>query len=148
MTFNFQIMQYLITGGALTGSILVIVACCSAVSYAIKRRKQKNLSPTDISIQAKYLDTSRQISLMQDQRTTTQSDVLTPRQSETQTSQLFCETSFSSPSIGVSEDPLPTSSRSECYLFSTRMPLPLTAVKILNFKSLFSLLEVSLSEII
>ena len=104
-------MQYLITGGALTGSILVIVACCSAVSYAIKRRKQKNLSPTDISIQAKYLDTSRQISLMQDQRPTTQSDVLTTRPSETQTSQLFCETSFSSPSIGVSEDPLPTSSR-------------------------------------
>ncbi len=48
-------MQYLITGGALAGSILVIVACCSAVSYAIKRRKQKNLSPTDISIQTKYL---------------------------------------------------------------------------------------------
>ena len=108
-------MQYLITGGALAGSVLVLVACCSAVTYAIKRRKQKNLSPTDISIQTKYLDTSRQISLMHDsQRTTTiqNIDVLTQqRQSETQTSQLFCETSFSSPSIGVSEDPLPTSSR-------------------------------------
>jgi hypothetical protein len=60
-------MQYLITGGALAGSVLVLVACCSAVSYAIRRRKQKHLSPADISIATKYLDTSRQISLMQDQ---------------------------------------------------------------------------------
>jgi hypothetical protein len=51
----FQIMQYLITGGALAGSVLVLVACCSAISYAIKRRKQKNLSPTDVSIATKYL---------------------------------------------------------------------------------------------
>jgi len=48
-------MQYLITGGALAGSVLVLVACCSAISYAIKRRKQKNLSPTDVSIATKYL---------------------------------------------------------------------------------------------
>ena len=128
-------MQYLITGGALAGSVLVLVACCSAISYAIKRRKQKGLSPVDISIQAKYLDTSRQISMMQHNTlpATTRNDVmLPPRQShnnisahqrhndillspqrqsgcDTQTSQLFCETSFSSPSLGVSEDPLPSS---------------------------------------
>ena len=129
-------MQYLITGGALAGSVLVLVACCSAITYAIKRRKQKGLSPTDISIQTKYLDTSRQISLMQNQQhntlsASTQNDVLMQqrqshnnlsahqrqspndimRQSgcDTQTSQVFCETSFSSPSLGVSEDPLPSS---------------------------------------
>ena len=129
-------MQYLITGGALAGSVLVLVACCSAITYAIKRRKQKGLSPTDISIQTKYLDTSRQISLMQNQQhntlsASTHNDVLMQqrqshnnlsahqrqspndimRQSgcDTQTSQVFCETSFSSPSLGVSEDPLPSS---------------------------------------
>ena len=130
-------MQYLITGGALAGSVLVLVACCSAITYAIKRRKQKGLSPTDISIQAKYLDTSRQISLMQNQQhntlsASTHNDVLMQQQRQsynnlsahqrqspndimrqsgcdTQNSQVFCETSFSSPSLGVSEDPLPSS---------------------------------------
>ena len=80
-------MQYLITGGALAGSVLVLVACCSAISYAIKRRKQKGLSPTDISIQSKYLDTSRQISLMQNHQhntlpASTHNDVLMQRQSQ------------------------------------------------------------------
>jgi hypothetical protein len=120
-------MQYLITGGALAGSVLVLVACCSAITYAIKRRKQKGLSPADVSIQTKYLDTSRQISLMHDHhRPTTHDDETTHRQSgcdtqtsqvfqtssgHVETSQIFCETSFSSPSLGVSEDPLPSSSR-------------------------------------
>ena len=57
-----QIALYLIIAGALVGTVLVLVVCCSAVGCAQRRRARKAFSSSNAAIHEKYLDTARSIS--------------------------------------------------------------------------------------
>ena len=58
----FQIALYLIIAGALVGTVLILVVCCSVVSCAQKRRARKAFSSSNVAIHEKYMDTARSIS--------------------------------------------------------------------------------------
>ena len=58
----FQIALYLIIAGALVGTVLILVVCCSVVSCAQKRRARKAFSSSNVAIHEKYMDTASSIS--------------------------------------------------------------------------------------
>ena len=58
----FKIALYLIIAGALVGTVLILVVCCSVVSCAQKRRARKAFSSSNVAIHEKYMDTARSIS--------------------------------------------------------------------------------------
>ena len=53
---------YLIIAGALVGTVLILVVCCSVASCTQKRRARKAFSSSNVAIHEKYCDTARSIS--------------------------------------------------------------------------------------
>ena len=57
-----QMALYLIIAGALVGTVLILVVCCSVASCTQKRRARKAFSSSNVAIHEKYCDTARSIS--------------------------------------------------------------------------------------